>query len=147
MIRPLEPPRLAMAVLQAALPKELAQALLGDLVEEAGARSEHGPGAARRWLYVQLTRSIPALFLLALRRAHPHVVAAAALGSACAGGAAFGVFRALWSEVLFLVPLRAGHDPTAGWLVFGAALVTASSALGAVLGALGARFVAWGRNR
>ena len=135
MIRPPAPPRLAVAFLEATLPGDLAEPVIGDLFEEFAMRAARERRTARAWFYRQVFYSAVPLALLSLRRADPRVAAAGVAASGLFGSAALVVFRGLWVRVLVQVPLRAGHDPTAGWIFFGAALIAASAALGALCGA------------
>jgi hypothetical protein len=128
-----------MALLEAALPADLAEAILGDLIEEFRVRARHEPAAARAWFYGQLARSVVPLAILGIRRAGPLVTVTAISSSTLAGAIALVAVRSLWAHVLFWVPLRAGHAPGAGWLFFGAALSTVAAAVGGLAGAAAAR--------
>lgn len=129
----------AIALLEAALPADLADAILGDLIEEFRVRARHEPAAARAWLYGQLARSVVPLLLLGVRRAGPIVSLVALAGSTLCGAVALEAYRSIWTHVLFWVPLRAGHTPGAGWLFFGAAFSAVASAVGGLAGAAVAR--------
>ena len=50
-------PPLVVALLEAALPSGIAEAVTGDLIEEYRMRARREPAAARAWLYAQVLRS------------------------------------------------------------------------------------------
>lgn len=98
-----------------AAPARDRDAVLGDLLEEHAARRDEGPGADR-WLLSQLARSLAPWLAQRWRRfeLQPGVAAAlAALVAATLGGRAG---EALFHAVLELVPLRAAHAPSPGWV-------------------------------
>lgn len=111
--------RIAIALLEATLPPGLSEPVVGDLLEA------HANQPVRFWI-----ETLRALRLMNLR-----VPAAALSGAILACAVGILAFRWGWGTVLFLVPLRAGHEPPASWVV-PFVLVTASLAVaGAVVGA------------
>lgn len=115
--------RLAIALLEAALPPRLSEPVVGDLLEA------HARQPVRFWIET----------LRALRLANLRVPAAALAGACLAWIAGVVAFRWAWRFVLFLVPLRAGHEPPVDWIV-PFLLVTAGLAVaGAMVGARLAR--------
>jgi hypothetical protein len=126
------PARWPLALLEAALPAELADAVVGDLIEEFTQLSARDPRAARRRCTWAALRSLAPACALRLRRVDPRPPAAVLAAALLAGLAGAASMRALYAHVLHLVPLRAGHPPTPGW----SSAIAASAAILAAWGGL-----------
>lgn len=111
--------RVAIAILEAALPPRLAEPVVGDLLEA------HAHQPIRFWFEA----------LCALRLASLRVPAAALLGATLAWIVGIVAFRWTWRFVLHLVPLRAAHDPPLDWIVPFVVLTACVAVAGAFVGA------------
>ncbi|HEX6849921.1 MAG TPA: hypothetical protein VF139_00830 [Candidatus Polarisedimenticolaceae bacterium] len=111
--------RVAIALLEATLPRELAEPVIGDLVEA------HARQPVRFWIET----------LRALRLVDPRVPAAGLSGALLACAFTVVAFRWSWGTVLSLVPFRAGHEPPASWIVPFVFVTAGLAVAGAVVGA------------
>lgn len=122
-------PVLAQLVLRVA-PARDREVLLGDLLEEHAERERSGRAAAGRWLVSQLARSLAPWLGQRWSAFDLQPALAAALAASVASAVGGRVGEALFRYVLELVPLRAAHAPSFGWIV-GSACMRGVFAVGA----------------
>jgi len=134
------PPRLGRALLWLALPGPEREVVAGDLHEEFATvvLPRRGAWRAHGWYWHQVLRSIaPLLVLRWQRRGRPPLLAAGAAALLAAVPPLLAA-EALRRFVLSQVPLRAGPEPSAGYLL---GMVSLGLLLAWLGGRAGARWV------